>query len=100
MKKKFIIILFIIIPFLTINSSYSNYNNTIAPLVKEIKDSVVAIKNINNTKINNFFSGSGFIIDKDGLVVTNYHVIKNAKKIEVMLNSNIYDALLMDMMIN
>ena len=51
----------------------------------------VAIKNINNTKINNFFSGSGFIIDKDGLVVTNYHVIKNAKKIEVMLNSNIYD---------
>tara|TARA_B100000686_G_scaffold143292_1_gene150806 strand:- start:4559 stop:5542 length:984 start_codon:yes stop_codon:yes gene_type:complete len=94
MKKKIFITLFLIITLFTINTSSSNYNNTIAPLVKEIKDSVVAIKNINDTKINDSFSGSGFIIDKDGLVVTNYHVIKNAKKIEIILNSNIYDAIL------
>src|SRR5258708_10352213 len=29
--------------------------------------------------------GSGFIIDKSGFIVTNYHVIENSKKIEVKL---------------
>lgn len=39
---------------------------------------------------NNFFSaqeqqaqGSGFVIDKDGHVVTNYHVVEGAKKVQV-----------------
>jgi serine protease Do len=30
--------------------------------------------------------GSGFVIDPDGLVVTNYHVIKNADEIEVVFD--------------
>lgn len=34
--------------------------------------------------------GSGFIIDKSGIVVTNYHVIKNAQDITVTMNDNTY----------
>lgn len=38
-------------------------------------------------------AGSGVIIDKDGYIVTNNHVIENAKKITVKLrNGNEYDA--------
>jgi len=92
LKNKYLIILLIIIPFFTANIGYSNFNNTIAPLVKEVKNSVVAIKNIKNQNINNSISGSGFIIDKEGIVVTNYHVIKDAHKIEVILNSISYKA--------
>jgi len=32
-----------------------------------------------------FGGGSGFIIDKDGRIITNYHVIKDAEKITVVL---------------
>ncbi|MDD9331562.1 MAG: DegQ family serine endoprotease [Wolbachia sp.] len=34
--------------------------------------------------------GSGFIIDEGGIVVTNYHVIKNAKEITITMNDNTY----------
>ncbi|MGL9718595.1 MAG: DegQ family serine endoprotease [Wolbachia sp.] len=34
--------------------------------------------------------GSGFIIDKSGTIVTNYHVIKNAQDITVTMNDNTY----------
>ncbi|WP_395462686.1 DegQ family serine endoprotease [Wolbachia endosymbiont of Cantharis cryptica] len=34
--------------------------------------------------------GSGFIIDKGGTIVTNYHVIKNAQDITVTMNDNTY----------
>ncbi|WFW29760.1 MAG: DegQ family serine endoprotease [Wolbachia endosymbiont of Menacanthus eurysternus] len=34
--------------------------------------------------------GSGFIIDKNGIIVTNYHVIKNAQDITVTMNDNTY----------
>lgn len=34
--------------------------------------------------------GSGFIIDKEGTIVTNYHVIKNAKDITVTMSDNAY----------
>jgi serine protease Do len=38
-------------------------------------------------------SGSGFIINKDGYIVTNYHIIKNANKITVSMNdSDEFDA--------
>ncbi|MBV0899245.1 MAG: DegQ family serine endoprotease [Wolbachia endosymbiont of Fragariocoptes setiger] len=32
--------------------------------------------------------GSGFIIDKEGIIVTNYHVIRNAKEITVTMNDS------------
>jgi serine protease Do len=34
--------------------------------------------------------GSGFIVDKGGTIVTNYHVIKNAQDITVTMNDNTY----------
>ncbi|MCV3769636.1 MAG: DegQ family serine endoprotease, partial [Wolbachia pipientis] len=34
--------------------------------------------------------GSGFIIDKNGTIVTNYHVIKNAQHITVTMNDDTY----------
>ncbi|MDX5495300.1 MAG: trypsin-like peptidase domain-containing protein, partial [Wolbachia endosymbiont of Nomada marshamella] len=34
--------------------------------------------------------GSGFILDKGGTIVTNYHVIKNAQDITVTMNDNTY----------
>lgn len=92
MNKKYFIILLVIIPFFAVNVGLANHINSIAPLVKEIKDSVVAIKNIKKSKINSSISGSGFIIDKEGIIVTNYHVIKDANQIEVILNSKNYKA--------
>jgi len=65
--------------------------NSIAPLINEVKNTVVAIKNI-NPKYNNSISGSGFLIDQNGLIVTNYHVVKNSTHIEVLSNSKVYDA--------
>jgi S1-C subfamily serine protease len=41
-------------------------------------------------------SGSGFIVSKDGYVITNFHVIQNAQKLEVSLsNGKTYTAKLM-----
>ena len=63
-------------------------------------NSVVSI----NTTINagvNFFgqpvqsasSGSGFVLTKDGYILTNYHVVKNAEHVKVnMYNGDDYDA--------
>jgi S1-C subfamily serine protease len=33
--------------------------------------------------------GSGFVIDKQGHIVTNYHVVKGAKSIEVLFSNNV-----------
>ncbi len=90
-----------------------NPNASLAPLVEEVAPAVVNIKATVKVKgrsgfgPNEFFEfffgprgrspggqpmerkkeavGSGFIIDKKGLVVTNHHVIENAVEIEVQL---------------
>ncbi len=90
--KKINIIIFILITFSTmLSKSYSMQTNSIAPLINEVKNSVVAIKNI-NPKYHNNLSGSGFFIDENGLIVTNYHVVKNSSQIEVLSNSSVYKA--------
>ena len=91
MKVVNLLISLIIINFLTINLSYSNNVNTVAPLVKKVENSVVSIKNLNKIK-NNSISGSGFIISKVGHVVTNYHVVKDSEEIQVILDSENYNA--------
>ena len=57
-----------------------------------------AVVNISNIAVNyDFFyrampaetgSGTGFIIDKSGIIVTNYHVVENASKLVVTLADN------------
>ena len=63
-------------------------------------NSVVSI-NVTGTSGTNFFgqpvqtasAGSGFVLTKDGYIVTNYHVVKNADTVKVtMYNGDEYDA--------
>jgi len=63
-------------------------------------NSVVSI-NVTGTNGTNFFgqpvqtasSGSGFVLTKDGYIVTNYHVVENADTVKVtMYNGDTYEA--------
>ena len=63
-------------------------------------NSVVSI-NVTGTSGTNFFgqpvktasAGSGFVLTKDGYIVTNYHVVKDADTVKVtMYNGDEYDA--------
>lgn len=66
------------------------------------KKALPSVVNITSTTVSfNFFygvvpeqgQGSGFILDKEGHILTNYHVISNARSVEVKLsNSQTYKA--------
>ncbi|MBI9016620.1 MAG: trypsin-like peptidase domain-containing protein [Phycisphaerae bacterium] len=61
-----------------------------AEIIPKVSPSVVAIKVEKPTEMVNMTdqsSGSGFIIDSEGFIVTNYHVIEDAANIRVTLNN-------------
>ena len=70
------------------------YSDTITSVVENIADSVlqVGVRKKRNRMAKRFFggdgAGSGFIISKDGYVVTNHHVISNASDIHVTTHDN------------
>jgi len=79
----------------------SNADNKFVSAAKETVNAVVNVKNISVAPTRSFFFGhsqqrkkavrgvgSGVIISPDGYIVTNNHVIKGAKEIEVTLNNN------------
>jgi serine protease Do len=65
---------------------------SIADVVEKVYPSVVAINtevvtlDIFRTPLTQKGAGSGWIIDKDGIIVTNNHVVEGAKKVTVELN--------------
>jgi serine protease Do len=65
---------------------------SIADVVAKVYPSVVAINtevvtlDIFRTPLTQKGAGSGWIIDKDGIIVTNNHVVEGAKKVTVELN--------------
>ena len=76
----------------------SNYSIDEQENIQIYEKSSRAIVNISNFTVNyDFFyraiptesgSGTGFIIDKSGIIVTNYHVVESAKKLLVTLSDN------------
>ncbi|MBL5981319.1 serine protease [Petrotoga sp. 9T1HF07.CasAA.8.2] len=115
MKKSIVLILTV---FLLSISSFSIVNEGYeSPIVNVVEEAAPAVVNIESTRsapvpvdpyIQDFFErffgqqmpeyqtkgvGSGFIFDKRGYILTNYHVIDSAEKISVSLpNGKDYDA--------
>ncbi len=58
-------------------------------IYKKVKDSVVAILISMENGEEAEFSGSGFIISKDGYIISNHHVIEDAKTVKVILSDGI-----------
>ena len=93
--NKFIIIVFLFIVFFMGKNNFVNADEaqiTFAPIVKQVAKTVVsiyAIKIEGNKKSGNdnktVSIGSGVLIDKNGLIVTNYHVIDSVEAINVIL---------------
>jgi len=113
--KKLTFGLLLLLSVLSLAIVNADYQNPIVNVVKVAAPAVVKIDVVVQTEVyidpfirefyRQFFGdiprqfeesnsvGSGFIISKEGYIVTNYHVVKGAKKITVtMLNGDVYDA--------
>ena len=58
-----------------------------SPLISLLTEKLYANNDSISKNENVQYSGSGFIIDKTGLIVTNYHIIKGMKNIEIYIPS-------------
>lgn len=74
------------------NSNSSSGNLSTEEIVKKVSPAVVTVQV--STGVNNSYSnstqqgiGTGFIVSKDGNIVTNYHVIEGASKVSVIFNN-------------
>lgn len=68
------------LPSITINGNVSQLDAVLVSLYQKVSPGIVSI--VTTTK-DGYSSGSGFVFDKDGHIVTNYHVVEGATQIEV-----------------
>lgn len=74
----------------TINVSASNQDPTVAQAVAA--KTLPSVVSVNVTTPEGSGTGSGVILDADGNIITNYHVIKGATAISVSYGGKSYDA--------
>ncbi len=99
-------------PFRQVKSNLAEFNNSFVEVAKKVTPSIVQINVVSTAKApkiegpfkfffkhpdipdrKNQGEGSGVIISKDGYILTNNHVVKNAEHVTVMLsNKEKYDA--------
>jgi 2-alkenal reductase len=65
-----------------LEQSYANVYNNLAPSVVSI---TVAERASESSRLTNVATGSGFVIDFDGHIVTNFHVVQDADRIEIQM---------------
>ena len=65
-----------------IEQSYANVYNNLAPSVVSI---TVAERASESSGLTNVATGSGFVVDLEGHIVTNFHVVQDADRIEVQM---------------
>lgn len=67
-------------------SNKNKENMSVEDIVKQVSPAVVTI-NVSNNYTNTKGVGTGFIVNKDGTLVTNYHVIENSNSVKVTFNN-------------
>ncbi|MEN6390379.1 MAG: trypsin-like peptidase domain-containing protein [Syntrophomonas sp.] len=82
----------IVIPRVNLRPSLTNPNSgtpgSISEVAARVSPSIVGISNLNGSLADQTrpeSSGSGVIVDKDGHIVTNYHVVEGAEKLIITL---------------
>jgi len=63
-----------------IEPEFANLEGTLEGLYQQVNPGVVSIR---VSSVNDEALGSGFVIDKQGHIVTNFHVVENADKVEI-----------------
>ena len=63
-----------------IEPEFANLEGTLEGLYQQVNPGIVSIR---VSSVNDEALGSGFVIDKQGHIVTNFHVVENADKVEI-----------------